>query len=357
MARRLTLAADALQIPMPGRESLVRSIKNWEAGKHRPRDPYPLLYAHAFGADESGLFRQTSLWPQQDAERLDEAARAPRRLDLGVLDSLAHVLAAQRRTEDLVGSAPLLGVVTAQLTVVERLVIDSRGPFRRPMLDMASQWSQFAGWLHANSSRPVDANRYYDRALEWSTETDDRNMIATILSMKGYLGWLSGRVEPMIGLSQAAQRERTVSPGVRALGAQQEARGHALTGDGEATDRKLDEALELAQAAGEHPEEEPPWIYFYDSDYLLMQRGLAYRLLGRHSAAIELIQQGLAALPVEVRRSEWAAQYLLHSAEAHAAMADITQARAVAADVAEIARATDSTRLQRRLRRFEAQLQ
>ena len=41
----------------------------------------------------------------------------------------------------------------------------------------------------------------------------------------------------MVGLSQAAQRDRRASAGVRALAAQQEARGRALTGEDEATRR------------------------------------------------------------------------------------------------------------------------
>ncbi|NUW33414.1 XRE family transcriptional regulator [Nonomuraea sp. SMC257] len=356
MAKALANAADARLRPhLPVRASLARMIREWEAGRAEPRDPYPVLYARALGVSEADLFDQAPpAIPPEDAERLSYVIESPRRLDHGAMTALADVLAAQRRAEDAIGSVPLLGPVTAQLGLVEQLVIEARGALRRPMLDVGAQWAQFAGWLHANSNRTTEADRWYDRALVWATEADHGGMIATALSMKGHLGWITSYVGPLIGLSEAAQRTPGASVGVRALAAQQEARGHALAGESEPTMRKLDEAVRLALAAAERPEDEPPWVYFYGLDYLEMQRGLALRLLGHHQDAVEVIQRGLDRLPEALRRSEWAGQYLLHIADAHAAMGDLAQARAVAQEVEGIAGVTASSRLLARLRRLEA---
>jgi transcriptional regulator with XRE-family HTH domain len=356
LARRMTEVAVDMGVVLPQRTSLIKSIGNWENGRYQPRPPAPMLLARVFEIDESDLFADESLWPEGQADQLTYVAAAPRRLDSAAIGALAEVLAGQRRMEDVIGSAPLIGAVTAQLHVVESLVVEARGSLRPTMLDMAAQWAQFAGWLNANSTHTIEANRWYDRALEWAIESGNRDMIATALSMKGYLSWISGQVGPLVGLSQAAQRDHRVRPGVRALAAQQEARGHALAGDRDATDRKLDEAVELALRAADRPEDEPPWIYFYGPHYLVMQRGLAYRLLGRNSEAVKLIEQGLAGLSANVRRSEWAAQYLLHIADAHAADGDASAAREVAATVEGIARDTASTRLQARLQHLDRQL-
>jgi hypothetical protein len=40
-----------------------------------------------------------------------------------------------------------------------------------------------------------------------------------------------------------------------------------------------------------------------------MQRGRAYRYLGRFSQAAALLDAGLSALPAEIRAAEWAATY------------------------------------------------
>ena len=48
---------------------------------------------------------------------------------------------------------------------------------------------------------------------------------------------------------------------------------------------------------------------FHSPDFLVMQRGRAYRYLGRFSQAAALLDAGLSALPTEIRAAEWAATY------------------------------------------------
>lgn len=288
----------------------------------------------------------------EDEERLLRVARAPRLLGPSVIESLTIMLAEQRRTEDRIGSVPLAAPVRAQLAVIEKLVVGARGRLRERMLDVAGQWAQFAGWLHASAGHWPRADRFYDRALQWGSEAENRNLIATALSMKGHLAWLTRTPGPLIGLSQAAQRDRSVSPGVRALAAQQEARGLALAGEADLTERKLDEATELATRAAECPEEEPPWVYFFSLAYLTLQRGLAYRYLGRYGEAIELLQAGLHALDPYAQRTEWTATYVLQLAMAYRALGDITQSCSMAAQAVRIAEQTESTRLRAQLLNF-----
>ena len=291
-----------------------------------------------------------------DEQRLILAARNPRRLDRGIVGSLTAVLAAERRLEDQLGSAPILKTVVAQLAVVGDLAAEARAPLRSEVLDIAGQYAQFAGWLNANAGRVSEAGGWYDRALGWAAESGDANMTATALNMKGHLAWLAGMAGPMIGLSQAAQDGTAISAGVRALAAQQEARGHALAGDGADADRKLDEAASLIGHAAAYPEDEPPWIYFYSPDYLELQRGLAYLYLGRFTQAVESLCAGLAEMPTEVRQSDWIAWYLVRLAAAYAHAGDPERACSVAAQAAHIASQTGSSRLRAQLSRLQAQL-
>jgi transcriptional regulator with XRE-family HTH domain len=291
-----------------------------------------------------------------DEERLVLAARQPKRLDRGVVVSLAAVLAAQRRLEDQVGSAAMLKPVAAQLAVVSNLAGEARAPLRGEVLGVAGQYAQFAGWLNANTERLADAGKWYDRALAWAAESGDANMTSTALNMKGHVAWLAGKVGPMIGLSQAAQNGKAISAGVRALAVQQEARGHALAGDGDEADRKLDEAARLTEYAAVHREDEPPWIYFFSPDYLALQRGLAYVFLRRYAHAIESLSAGLADMPLEVRQSEWVGWYLVRLASAHAHAGDVEQACSVAAEVLLIVSQTGSPRLRAQLTRLQARL-
>ena len=113
----------------------------------------------------------------------------------------------------------------------------------------------------------------------------------------------------MLGLSEAAGRHKRASPGVRSLAVQQTARAYALLGNGDACDRSLDVATVLANRAAARPDREPPWIYFFSPDYLVMQRGRAYRYLGRYQQAEALLSAGLAALPPDIGNAEWALTY------------------------------------------------
>jgi DNA-binding XRE family transcriptional regulator len=244
-----------------------------------------------------------------EAGRVMHVAEHPRQIDRAALKSLAVVLHESRRLEDAIGAVPLLPAARAQLTLFEHLVVEARGPLRRRVVLLGSQYAQFAAWLHSSAHQPSTAHAYYDRATEWALEADDPNMVATVLSMKGHLTYRLKQLGPMLGLSEAAGRHKRASPGVRSLAIQQAARAHALLGNSDACDRNLDTATALAERAAARPEREPPWVYFFSLDYLVMQRGRAYRYLGRYRQAEELLTAGLAALPPEIRNAEWALTY------------------------------------------------
>lgn len=280
-----------------------------------------------------------------DEQRLVAAIRAPRRHDPGIVDVLAEVLAGQRRAEDLLGSGPLVEPVEAQLGIVETLVMEARGDLRLRVVDVAAQWAQFFAWLHASIGDLAKADQMYDRAIVWAAEVGNADMVATAFNMKGHTAWLAGQVGPMLGLSRAAQRDGT-TPGVRALAAQQEARAHAILGDADMTDRKLDEAQALTVAAAERPDAEPPWIYFFNPDMFALQRARAYLYLpGRQAAAVELLTAGIAAVPAEVRGSEWLAFYLVDLARAYRGLHEDAEAEKIAEELAALAARIDSKRL------------
>ncbi|WP_344914906.1 helix-turn-helix transcriptional regulator [Streptosporangium oxazolinicum] len=57
VARQLIDAASGrIRAHMPTHESLARMVRTWEAGKHRPSEPYPQLLAQIFGVTEEELF-------------------------------------------------------------------------------------------------------------------------------------------------------------------------------------------------------------------------------------------------------------------------------------------------------------
>jgi transcriptional regulator with XRE-family HTH domain len=309
-------------------------------------------------ADDSPLFNGT-LNPGR-RERLEHARRHPSRVDAAAAESLALVLDAQRHAEDALGSAAVMRPVLAQLAVTESLVREARGPARLPLVHVAGQWAQFAGWLHANSGQREQADARLSQALQWAVEAGEVNLISEVLSFHGHAAYVAGYPGPVIGLSQAAQRDRNAYPGQLAISAAQEAKGYAMEGRGADTDRLLDEADELAARARGRREEAPPWLYYHTDGFFDLQRGQAYGYLAAdplyHARAAAALASGHAALPASAQGSEWGAEYLIHLAAVHARGSDLEQASAVALRAAGIARATGSARLFQIIRRFRAEL-
>ncbi|MFI7602938.1 multiprotein-bridging factor 1 family protein [Actinoplanes sp. NPDC049681] len=315
-------------------------ICEWETGRKEPNARAAARMDDLL--DAGGALREAASLPAAtpagtDLDRLRYAATHPRRVDEAAVGALHGVLANLRRLEDSLGASALIPATAGPLAVVEELADAAHGPVRNTVLDLAGQWVQFAGWLHAATNAFEQAERWYARTLEYGTEAGNRDLVATALSMRGNLAWMARRPGPVVGLSSAAAAYAT-SPGIRAMAAQQRARGHAMLGEAFAVDEQLDRAAVLMEEASEHPEAEPAWIYFYSPGYLQLQRGLAYRLLGRRDEAIAHLRSGLTATEGAVRGSEFVTKYVLQLAEAHAEAGDddvacdlLAEARRVAA--------------------------
>ncbi|GGK00479.1 hypothetical protein GCM10010123_32990 [Pilimelia anulata] len=296
-----------------------------------------------------------------EAARVAHVVRHPRRVDLSTVASLATVLAHQRRLEDTIGSAAMLGPVVGQLCVIEHLVTETSGHLRSDLVDVASQWAQFAGWLAVATGRPAGAAARFDRALALAAEIGGREMTATALSFKGYLAERMGQPGAMVGLTEAAMRDRGVFIGQRAYDALQLARGHAMRDDRAGVGSALAEAADLTAGFAEYGGPVPDWHYYRSPAFFDIEQGRVYALLGEHEPdgnrrAVDLLAAGLDALPAEQRGAEWAAEYRLHLAHALARAGNPTAARAAAEAVRVVASASGAAALVRRAEELSARL-
>ena len=328
------------------------------SGRKAPSLPLAEALDRVLGADGALMALAADSLNPGDAAQLGWAMRNPRHVDHAAVDGLAAVLAAQRRTEDALGSAAVLPAVVAQLAAVEDLVTEARGPVRPAVVAAGAEWAQYAGWLHASTGHDAKAARLYDQALAWAVEAAAVSLVSEVISLKGQMAWTAGQPGPVIGLSQAARRDPAAFPGQHAISAAQEARGHAMTGDAAATERCLDEAMARAADADDRRAEAPPWLYYHSPGFFDLQRGLAYRFLAAdpryRQLAVAALQAGHAALRDDERSSEWGAVFLCHLAAVHAQGGDVGEAVAVALGAAVIARQLGSASLASQLSRLRA---
>ncbi|GAA4608247.1 hypothetical protein GCM10023195_32160 [Actinoallomurus liliacearum] len=361
---------------LPKLKDLCRTIRGHEAGEHPPGPRYRMLYAAVYGMPEDDLFgedrnAQASLWrvsgveleltgrlTLDDENRLVQATRRTTRPDSRVVESLAAILAEQRRLEDAVGSAPVLQVVRMQLPMVRQLVAEARGPVRPKLVDVAAQWAQFSGWLNIAVGDASAARMSLDRAAEHAEEIGDAAMVGTVLSWKAYLAERIGQIGPMVGMAQAAQRNR-IGPG-HAYDLFLEARGHALAGETREAERLLGEAQTAVTDA--EPASARPWEYYYlEPGFFALEAGVTNVYLGRNdpkrnAQAVEHLTGGLAELPTEMRNAEWAGEYIAHQAVAHFQASEAEAAGAAVLEAARIAHATSSESLLRRLRGIHSRM-
>ncbi|MGH3976301.1 MAG: helix-turn-helix domain-containing protein [Pseudonocardiaceae bacterium] len=333
-------------------------LHNVEHGRRWPTETVARALDAALAADGALL----ATWKTADTagvdpdefDRFERALAAPRRTDVAVVEHLAQVLAEQRRAEDALG-ARLLPPALAQLKIIEQLAADVPGSVRRQLLTVGAHYEQFAAWMYQDSMNPAGTRRHYDRAMNAAREIDDADMVTTVLSLKSHLAWSQGNATKAAELAQAGQRDpRRVSDAVLALVAQQEARGHAMHGDAEATERALDRSAALTYAAAEHPDSAPPWTYFNDPDRLAFQRGVAYVELGHHADAVPLLVTALDGLAEDYDRDRGRYAGMLALALAGAGAAD--EALLHAKRAAELAVATGSALAAHELCRVRAVL-
>ncbi|PBC84470.1 MULTISPECIES: DNA-binding protein [unclassified Streptomyces] len=280
--------------------------------------------------------------PDEDLlSRVTNAVDGSHRVDTATLDWLDRLLAEHRRAEDFIGSRPLVAVMSQQLRTVVDLYAGARGPLAERVVRLAAEHAQFLAWMAQDQGQSAAALAWYDRSHEWALEAGDSDMAATTLSMKAHMAWSGGRGNRCVRLAEAARWSAPhTSLGVQGMAAQMEARGHALSHAPDEAHRLLDDAQDLIGRAAQRPEDEPPWMYFYDETWFTLQRGMAAMHLGDWPGATRHITTGLDALPTGYRRDR--AWYLSCLAHAHAAAGETEQALAAALlsvpDAADIGR-------------------
>ncbi|WP_158889130.1 helix-turn-helix domain-containing protein [Amycolatopsis anabasis] len=311
--RRLRESADVSQRDLARRVFISQTTLSRYESDRQAVDPSTAdRLDEALGAD--GALRAlldpgSAVLTSDDRGRLARVTERPRAVDSSALGALAAVLAESRRMEDTLGARAVLEPTLGYVRLLESLVVDARGVLRPAVVDLAAQWAQFTGWLHAATDQLPLSGRWFDRALEWATEADNVTLQANALSYKGHLAWMEGHVGPMIGLSRAAQRNPAVHVGQRAFDAMQEARGHAMAGNPDQADRTLDVAEKRIADIPGRTEDAPPWSYYYGSAFWTLQRGMIYRYAGRNQEAAEFLAAGLAELPLDQRDAEWTGDY------------------------------------------------
>ncbi|WP_406312209.1 hypothetical protein OHA77_26790 [Streptosporangium sp. NBC_01639] len=298
MAKRLADAASG-DVRLPERDSLIRRIKDWEAGNHRPKDPYPVLYARVFGLDEADLFegghRAT---PDAVAHSFPASPHrhvAPELVDYFRLQLLSHYAA-----DAFLGPRHLIATVAVQYQSITELAGQADGEVQRELLRLGAGFAAFAGWLCQDAGMTGRAAVWLNANLEMAHRAQDVQLVSHALTNKAMLAADLGDAAAVIGLTAAALSDRgKLMPKTQVLALQQGAHGYALASDRARCDALLDQAAAIIDDI----DDDHMWGNACRTpNYVEIQRATCYGRLGLTTDAVVLWDQILPSMPVTARR-------------------------------------------------------
>ncbi|WP_371780592.1 hypothetical protein [Streptosporangium subroseum] len=359
MARHLVEAADAhTRAHLPSRESLVRILKNWEAGRHKPRDPYPLLYSRAFGIDEAELFGAPAVtFGRREVLALSTVLIpmpehtgpvAPELVDYFRLQLLSHYSA-----DAFLGPRHLIGTVTVQYGSIAELAGQAAGEVRRELLRLGTGYAAFAGWLCQDAGMTDQADVWLNRNLEMAHRSADVQLVSHALTNKAMLAADLGDASAVIDFTAAALAESSkLMAKTRVLALQQAAHGYALVSDRTRCNALLDQAAALV----DHVEDDDRlWGNACRTPhYVEIQRATCYGRLGLTASAIALWDQILPAMPATSRRD--IGVFLARQATALAAAPEPERALDAAKGAIRLLRETGSVRQRAELKAIPSRM-
>ncbi|MEU8270463.1 transcriptional regulator [Sphaerisporangium sp. NPDC049002] len=304
MAKRLADAADEhTHARLPTRESLIRNIKDWEAGNHRPKDPYPVLYSRAFAIVEDQLFGNGGAPPRRaPADILKEllrgenplapiANRTGRRVGSETLADLSARVHGLRLADDLIAGKDLIQPAFRELDAAVRIYRE--GTYHenvgKGLLVAIGEFAQIAGWVASDAGQHDQAARTYRLGISAAHEAGDGTLASNLIGSLAYQTTNTGDPNEGVALAYAALDAAAPhdSPRARALAWDRVAWAHVRAGEAQAAMRALGEADTALTNLG--TENEPAYLYWINAGELQIMEARAYTELRRPLRAVPLL--------------------------------------------------------------------
>ena len=275
---------------------------------------------------------------------------APQHVDPALIDYFQQQLEGHYRADMFLGPHDLIGTVSAQYQLIDKLVRSAKGEVRRGLLRVGAAYAALVGWLYQDAGDLAAAAFWRGVTQEIAVRSRDPHLIGYSLVNQAQVRTDLGDGHGVIDLCEAALDDADlVVPKVRIMAMQQQAHGASLTGDRSAVDQLIDQAAGLLGRV----DDDLPWgnACRRTPGYLEVQRATCYGRLGLGEEAGALWSQVLDVVPATARRDRGV--YMARHATAAAAAREPEQALEIARMVADIAVETGSARMRRELGTLE----
>jgi tetratricopeptide (TPR) repeat protein len=254
-------------------------------------------------------------------------------------------------SDNLLGPGQALPAVHQHITVIQQLRQESGGADRDSLLELQTQFAEFASWLHHDLGDHRGAEYWLDRALQWSHTVGDADLTCFVMARKSQLAGDARDLVEVVDLAEAARKMARPRSRLEAVGRTYAAYGHALRGEASQSERAFDQARDDVENLRADPS---PWGVWLDASYVEVYRAQGLEVLGKHSQAAAAFSEAIRNLPDEYHRDRGV--YLAREAVAHAGAGIPEQAAAVGLAALVIAQDTGSGRIFGELTRLGAAL-
>ncbi|MFG3239430.1 MULTISPECIES: Twin-arginine translocation pathway signal [unclassified Streptomyces] len=241
---------------------------------------------------------------------------APQHVDPALIGYFQQQLEGHYRADMLLGPHDLIGTVSAQYQLIDKLVRSAKGETRRGLLRVGAAYAALVGWLYQDAGDMDGAAFWRGVTQEIATRSRDPHLIAYSLVNQAQVRTDLGDGHAVVDLCEAAldEADRLV-PKVRIMAMQQQAHGASLAGERGLVDQLIDQADRLLPRV----DDDLPWgnACRRTPGYLEVQRATCYGRLGLGAEAGALWSQVLDIVPETARRDRGV--YMARQATAAAA--------------------------------------
>jgi transcriptional regulator with XRE-family HTH domain len=297
LAAALEQAARALgqlsDLPPAGRQTLIQYISYFENGKRPVPDRLWPIFREALQCTDEDLGFAGATAPFGGTRLPDLPAAHLQSSGSAVISSLRRILSTNIQADSQIGPAYLISGIQAQLPVVGQVCRVTRGTDHEDALRLASQFTEFCGWLYQDAGDYRCAMYWTDRALEYAVELDDPRVLSYVLMRKSNIATDAGQPGHGLGLAHAALKQHhRLTPRLRAVALRQRANAHAMLHESADFAQNTEEAF-IQATAGMRQDEDDIAPYCTPS-YVEMEAGASWLRLGTAGSAVPVFEDSRA---------------------------------------------------------------
>ncbi|MFH9821381.1 helix-turn-helix domain-containing protein [Streptomyces sp. NPDC017230] len=253
--------------------------------------------------------------------------------------------------DNVLGPRHAIAAVREHIDAIKDLRREAQGVDRHSLMELQTQYAEFASWLYQDLGDFDSAEFWLDRAFQWSHTVGDGDLTSYVMARKAQLAGEKRDLVDVVDLAEAAQRMARPRSRLAAVARTYESYGHALRGEPTDSERAIDD---VRNALDRVSSDTTPWGVWLNAQYVDVHHAQGLEVLGKHSEAADVFTAAIEALPEGYHRDRGV--YMARAAVAHAGAGSPEQAATVGLQALTVANDTGSGRIMRELVRLDKAL-